>query len=304
MFIQFFKICLFDSHSMKKIEQTPFSDLRWEPYLSEPKKSNSFFHKGKIWLALFLVLQSGNPTTAWKNTNLIENPVGKVAQVKDQVEENWNESTYNFKTHNKIPYSSLFGKDDNELTESEKYAKELFISDVAKQINAIKWTNDLPLKNLSFSNSSIAKKFGFPKSVDFIFKNDKQRTGKVSFLVDNSLAQDPVFLQYSTSDSFQIIGKSVEKINDPTFLITIWERRFLVKSAIPGVVLDGIKMVKNPHTQKLEIHMPVKIVWLFTLTIKRNGENRWKDIYNCYYWVPFGWEKIFFESVKIIDISK
>lgn len=289
---------------MKKIEQAPFSDLRWEPHLSESKKSTSFFHKGKIWLALFLLLQSGNPTVAWKHGDAIENPIAEIELVDAQIDPIWEENNYDFKKYNTVPYSSLFGKEDKELSESEKNAKKIFIADVAKQINAIKWTNDLPLKSITFSNQSLSKKYGFPGSVHFSFKNSKHRDGKVSFLIDSSLAQDPVFLQNSNPDAFQIIGKNPEKVKDPTFVITIWERRFLVKSAIPGVVLDGIKMVKNPHTQKLEIHMPVKAIWLFTWTIKRDGEKRGKDIYNCYYWVPFGWEKILSESVRIIDISK
>lgn len=292
------------NHSMKKIEGIPQSDWPWEPHLLEATKSHSFFHKGKIALALFLLLQSGYPTAAWKHSDAIENPIAEIELVDAQIDPIWEENNYDFKKYNTVPYSSLFGKEDKELSESEKNAKKIFIADVAKQINAIKWTNDLPLKSITFSNQSLSKKYGFPGSVHFSFKNSKHRDGKVSFLIDSSLAQDPVFLQNSNPDAFQIIGKNPEKVKDPTFVITIWERRFLVKSAIPGVVLDGIKMVKNPHTQKLEIHMPVKAIWLFTWTIKRDGEKRGKDIYNCYYWVPFGWEKILSESVRIIDISK
>lgn len=292
------------NHSMKKIEGIPQSDWPWEPHLLEATKSHSFFHKGKIALALFLLLQSGYPTAAWKHSDSVKKNVLDLVQVDTQGEPAWEENNYDFKKYNTVPYSSLFGKEDKELSESEKNAKKIFIADVAKQINAIKWTNDIPLKSITFSNQSLSKKYGFPGSVHFSFKNSKHRDGKVSFLIDSSLAQDPVFLQNSNPDAFQIIGKNPEKVKDPTFVITIWERRFLVKSAIPGVVLDGIKMVKNPHTQRLEIHMPVKAIWLFTWTIKRDGEKRGKDIYNCYYWVPFGWEKILSESVRIIDISK
>ena len=290
---------------MKKIEGIPQNDWSWEVHLSEASKSHSFFHKGKIALALFLLLQSGYPTAAWKYSDGMRKSTLEVLQLDNQTDATWDEHNYDFKRYNTIPYSSLFGKEDAELSESEKYAKKIFIADVAKQINAIKWTDGLPLKNISFSNQSLAKKYGFPGSVDFSFKNNsKHRDGKVSFLIDSSLAKDPTFLQNSKPDAYQVIGKNQEKLKDPIFEIAIWERKFLVKSAIPGVTLDGIKMVKNSHTQKLEIHMPVKAIWLFTWTIKRDWEKRWKDIYNCYYWVPFGWEKILSESVRIIDISK
>lgn len=285
------------------MNQQLLNNQDWNNRFSEIQKSTSLFHTWKVGLALFLLLQSASPTTISYNNDLLKNNSIELARLLEEGTP-WDVENTSFNKTSRIPYSSLFGKEDDELTEHEHHAKKIFISDVAKQIDAIKWTNDLPLKNIVFSNWNIAKKYGFPRSVEFSFKNSKDTNGEVKFLVNKNLAKDPLFLQNSKANSFQVLGAKMEKVKDPVFEIVIWERRFLVKSAVPWVTLDGIKMVKNPETQKLEIHMPVKAIWLFSWTIKRDGEKRWKDIYNCYYWVPFWWERIYSEFVKIIDISK
>ena len=289
---------------MKNKDQKLVNNNDWNKHFSETQRSASLFHKWKVGLALFLLLQSASPSAVSYNNDLLKNNSIELTQVlEEDGTEELKKKSLNKTTH--LQYSSLFGKEDHELTEHEKYAKNVFVADIANQIDAIKWTNDLPLKNITFSNQTLAKKYGFPRSVEFSFKNSKETNGKVQFLVNKNLAQDPLFLQNSKANSFQVLGAKIQKIKDPVFEITIWERKFLVKSAIPSVTLEGIKMVKNPATQKLEIHMPVKAIWLFAWTIKRDWEKRWIDIYNCYYWVPFWWEKMIWNgTVKIIDISR
>lgn len=271
-----------------------------------PKESSnkSMLSKQRIFLLAGVLAAQVGFSHAWqKMEQSIDKTTADITNTLDVKPKSVSQAElFNFIHYKNIPYSSLFGKDDKDLLPEENQAKELFISGVAAYIDAIKGTNWLPLRAIKFPNSNIAKKYWFPTSAWFAIKDGKNQNRPVTFAVDKTLAQDESFVANSQPWSYQVVWEHHHKVKDPVFEITIWTRRFIVKSNIPGVTIDGIKMVKNKKTQNLEVHIPVKAIWLFSRTIKRDGTAWWKDMYDCYFWVPFGWEKII-EGVKIIDIS-